>query len=339
VRTFFDLSWKLFAQVFLRPLLALCFPQVEAQIDWSVPPKFRDKELQRILPRPRRGSRVVDLLIEVKLRNGQFRWILLHLEIEHRKSPQLPLRLFDYNYLIRKRYNFPVVTLAILADEDPNWRPSFYEDDRVFGCGVKFDFLTCKLLDLINQGREQLERSDSPAAAMVLANWTAQKTRRDADRRLVAKLDFARRLRKKKYSREEVEKLFRCIDQLMWLPEKHDEQFLEELYKILKSKGQNMPIEEILSHMEIRALKRGRKEGIEKGIEKGMEKGIEKGLEKGIEAGRLQALREDLLEVLHIRLGPVSSKITRQIAAEENCVKLKGLLRRALRCSKADDLF
>ena len=80
-----------------------------------------------------------------------------------------------------------------------------------------------------------------------------------------------------------------------------------------------MAIGEILSHREIRALKRGRKEGMEK--------------------GRLQALREDVLEVLHIRFGPVPSKISRRIGGEENPAKLKSLHRRALGCAKADDLF
>ncbi|SPE61001.1 hypothetical protein SBV1_590019 [Verrucomicrobia bacterium] len=45
-------------------------------------------------------------------------------------------------------HNKPVVTLAVLADADPNWRPAHYEK-ALLGTRVRFDFSVCKLLDLV----------------------------------------------------------------------------------------------------------------------------------------------------------------------------------------------
>jgi len=67
------------------------------------------------------------MLVKVWLLDGSEEWILLHIEVQHRPDPEFAARLFHYHYRIFDVYAKRVVTLAILADTDPQWRPTRYE--------------------------------------------------------------------------------------------------------------------------------------------------------------------------------------------------------------------
>jgi hypothetical protein len=111
----------------LRSFLRLCFGEVERAIDWSRGPEFLDKELQGIIRDADSGRRFVDVLVKVWLLDGAEEWILLHIEVQHRPDPDFAARLFRYHYRIFDVYGKRVVTLAILADADPGWRPASHE--------------------------------------------------------------------------------------------------------------------------------------------------------------------------------------------------------------------
>ncbi|MBN9692659.1 MAG: hypothetical protein J0M24_20620, partial [Verrucomicrobia bacterium] len=59
-RNDYDSPWKEALEKFLRPFLALCFPAVEAQIDWLRDVVFLDKELQALQPDTEAGRQFVD---------------------------------------------------------------------------------------------------------------------------------------------------------------------------------------------------------------------------------------------------------------------------------------
>ena len=44
-------------------------------------------------------------------------WVLTHVEVQTDRDPDFPLRMYVYNYRIFDRYNKPVASLAVLADE------------------------------------------------------------------------------------------------------------------------------------------------------------------------------------------------------------------------------
>ena len=43
----YDSPWKEALGIYLRPMLEFCFPHVASAIDWTVEPKFLDRELQQ----------------------------------------------------------------------------------------------------------------------------------------------------------------------------------------------------------------------------------------------------------------------------------------------------
>jgi len=64
-RSDFDSPWKDLLERYLQPFLALCFPKIEAAIDWSHGFDFLDKELQAAVRDAASGRQYVDKLVRV----------------------------------------------------------------------------------------------------------------------------------------------------------------------------------------------------------------------------------------------------------------------------------
>jgi hypothetical protein len=158
--TDWDSPWKEALERFFEPALAFFFPQAHADINWSRRPEMLDKELQRIVRQAEQRRRVVDKLAKVWLKNGEEHWLLIHIEVQAWREGDFPERMYVYNYRIFDRYGREVISLAILADEDPNWRPSWYGYDR-WGFRLGMEFPVVKLLDYAPRWAE-LETDPNP---------------------------------------------------------------------------------------------------------------------------------------------------------------------------------
>ena len=126
--------------------MAFFFPQAHADIDWARGYEMLDKELQPIVRQAKHGRRYVDKLVKVWLKSGEERWLLIHMEVQAWKEGDFPRRMYVYNHRIFDRYDREVISLAILADDDPDWRPSRYEYGR-WGFRTGTEFPIVKLLD------------------------------------------------------------------------------------------------------------------------------------------------------------------------------------------------
>ncbi len=82
----------------------------------------------------------------------------------------------------------------------------------------------------------------------------------------------------------------------------------------------------------------GIEKGLRQGIEQGLQQGIEKGHRQGIEHGQVIACRENILELLKVRLGTVTKDLRARSKAETNLQRLRRLLRAAATCTRAEDL-
>ena len=58
----------------------------------------------------------------------------------------MPERMYQYHFRIQAKKGMAVVRLAVLTDDNPNWRPGPWEEDHL-GCKLRFEYLSCKLLD------------------------------------------------------------------------------------------------------------------------------------------------------------------------------------------------
>jgi hypothetical protein len=225
--TDYDSPWKEAIDIYFRPFLLLLFPHIYRDIDWSRGYEMLDTELQQLLPKSARGRRTVDKLVKVWRLDGTEAWVLIHIEVQTRREGGFSLRMFVYNGRIADRYNREVVSLAVLADDNLNWRPDCYKWEQ-WGCRKRMDFPVVKLLDF--RGREaELENDASPFATVVLAHLKALETRRSVDDRRAWKFRLVRGLYERGFSTEKVRQLFRLIDWLMELPPPAQARFRSEL--------------------------------------------------------------------------------------------------------------
>src|SRR5437588_17751 len=144
--TDYDSPWKEALDHYFEPFMAFFFPLAHAAIDWSRGYEMLDKELQKIVPQAEQGRRYVDKLVKVWLKSGEEKWLLIHIEVQVWRDEDFPKRMYVYNYRIFDRYDREVTSLAILADDDPDWRPDHYHYGR-WGCCAGIQFAPVKLLD------------------------------------------------------------------------------------------------------------------------------------------------------------------------------------------------
>jgi len=302
----YDSPWKEALEIYLRSILEFCFPANVARVDWATEAQFLDKELQEITRDAALGEQRADKLIQVRLRDGTEEWILVHVEVQHQPDINLPLRVYQYHHRIRDRFGKKVASLVILADERSDWRPSYFEE-AVLGCRVRFEFPTCKLLDVVASA-EAASQAGQPSAVIILANWAAQQTRHDMAERRRWKWDLTRRLYEAGFSRKDILELYRLVDWLMRLPEGLEREYKEQLKEYERSK--TMPYVTSIERI-----------------------GREEGRVEGREEGRVEAVRESILEVLEARLGVVPPEVRQRLTELEEIGQLKRLLRQAGTCA------
>ncbi len=166
--TAYDSPWKEALEQYFEPFMALLFPKIHRAIDWSCGHEFLDKELQQVVGDADQGKRLADKLVRVWRRDGREAWVLIHVEVQSQEEVAFAQRMYVYYYRLCDRYDHDVVSLAVLGDDNPNWRPSRFERE-LWGCRLEFGFQIAKLLDF--RGREQLlATSQNPFAAFALAH-------------------------------------------------------------------------------------------------------------------------------------------------------------------------
>jgi hypothetical protein len=276
--TDFDSPWKEALERYFPKFLAFFFPAAHADIDWKRGYEFLDKELQQITRDAELGRRLVDKLARVWGHDGEEDLVLIHIEIQGQSEAEFAERMFVYNYRLYDRYRRAVVSLAVLGDSTPAWRPSTFGYQR-WGCEVGIRFPMVKLLDYREQW-EMLDQAVNPFAVVVMAHLEAQATAKDEQARYQAKQRLIRSLYRRGYERQAILELFRFIDWVLELPEALEEQLWQELQQYEET--QRMPY--------ITSVERI-----------GFKKGVEQGRQEGLQQGEVQVLRRQLTR----RFGPL----------------------------------
>jgi hypothetical protein len=178
--------------------------------------------------------RYVDKLVKVWTNDGVECWVLIHVEVQTTREGEFPQRMYVYNYRVFDRYNRALASLAVLADDDANWRPNEYRSS-LFGCETGIRFPTVKLLDFAVQ-EAVLETSANPFAKIVLAHLKSRQTHQHPVDRHDWKLRLVRGLYDSDLSPLEVRILFRLIDWMMELPPALNYVFWQEVDQIQEEK-------------------------------------------------------------------------------------------------------
>ncbi|MEA5565396.1 transposase [Anabaena sp. UHCC 0399] len=293
--TDYDSPWKEVIELYFPNFLDFFFPQAYGEIDWTQPYEFLDTELQQLEPDAEIGRRLVDKVAKVWLLNGEEAWVLVHVEVQGKYDRQFAERMYIYNYRLFDRHKKRVISLAVLADEQPNWRPNSYSY-QLGGCRVSLEFPIAKLLDFETTW-ETLEQTTNPFGIIVMAHLKTKATQRNPESRLQWKLSIVRSLFSRGYSREDIQELFRFIDWVMVLP--------REL--ALDFKMEVRSYEEVQRMRYVTSIERLAKE-----------------------EGIVQMGRENLIAILETRFGEVPNSIVEAINEINDPSLLKTLLKSAI---------
>lgn len=174
-----DPLWKSILEQTFSHFLRFIFPNADDVFDFRKPFDYLDKEFESLFPPEANGKgvRYVDKLVKIFLKNGGEQFILCHIEVQSSKGKgDLAERMFRYFYMIADRYKVPVTAIAILADENKNYRPKVYVQDFM-GTKLHYEFNSYKILV---QDESALRSNPNPFAVVVLTALLAI-TRRNAD--------------------------------------------------------------------------------------------------------------------------------------------------------------
>lgn len=268
-RTDYDGHWKDALDAYLGPCVELFWPALHADLDWSVPPVFLDKELQALAPLRSRNRRYVDKLARVRTLQGEPVCLLLHVEVQARVDAAFAQRMFGYFSRLRDRHPEEILHQFAIATRGRGRKSRLH-----YGYAPKGkDFLTLDyslpvlhLQSLAGRRQDLLAcAARNPFALVVLAELDA--ARHEAPQaRLQRKLGLVRQLYRHGYGEQDIRRLFRFIDSVIHLPFEQDVQFEHGVDEI-KEEREMVYVSSIERVKLWRSKEEGRAEGREEGRE------------------------------------------------------------------------
>jgi predicted transposase YdaD len=261
----YDESWKEALNEYFESFLCFFFPLAHEAIDWTQKPESLDKELQEITASAKTERRIADKLYKVWLLDKQQIWILIHIEIQSQYDVDFEERIYIYNYRAFDLYHKFVVSLAILGDTSPTWRPNSY-NQAMLDCELRLKFPIAKLLDYESRWHE-LESNPNPFAIIVMAHLKTKATTGNFSEREKWKWQLIRGLYERGLTKEQIVKLFKIIDKMMTLPKQLQAGLVAKIKHF--EEEQQMPF---ISPTEELAMERGEQKGIQQGIQQGIQR-------------------------------------------------------------------
>ena len=286
----YDTPWKEAVVRYFPEFMAFYFPQAHAGIDWSRPFTFLDQELAQVVQDAELGKRLVDRLVQVTTLQGDESWIYIHIEVQGQYDPNFAKRLFVYNYRIYDRYDRPVATLAVLADDSDTWQPKSFGYE-IFGCRHYLEFPSVKLVHYASQ-LDDLLKQPNPFALVTSAHLQNRSTKGNNHQRYDAKLRLAKLLYERNWDKQRILDLYAVIDWMMTLPRELEYQLQTEIDTFERNK-------------KVSYITNAERFGIEKGMQQGMQQGK---LE-----GKLEGQAALLTRLLNKRFGFLSIETSQRL--------------------------
>ncbi|HRP77462.1 MAG TPA: DUF4351 domain-containing protein [Rhodocyclaceae bacterium] len=315
----FDSPWKEIVEHAFPEFIDFYFPDASHQIDWARGYTFLDKELQQIVRDAELGRRYVDKLARVTTLTGEEDWLCVHIEVQGSVDRDFARRMFVYNYRIFDTYDRPVASLAVLADDDPAWRPDRFGYERL-GCRHSLQFPVAKLVDHAAD-EVALLTNPNPFALVTAAHLYTRRTRRSPGERFDAKRRLVRLLYEHNWPRQRILDFFSVLDWMMRLPKELEQRLWQD-------------IENIEGERKVKYVTSVERLAIERGMAKGMQQGIEQGLKQG----RAQGIAAVLHRQLNRRFGPLPDDVTRRLS-QATPEQLEIWVERVLEAQSIDEIF
>jgi hypothetical protein len=275
-------AWKDIIKDHFSSFICFYFPHIASEMDFSKPPEFLGKELDRLIPQSSTRGRYADLLVKTHTRSGKPVLLFAHIEVQGRSEEDFEKRMFTCAYRIFDALGDLPVSLVVLTDCSRTFHPKAFEINS-FGRCLRLEFQVAKLL-YWEKKQQELEESGNIFAFVTLAQLQASRCRGRGTQQQLRddlKKELILLLLRKGYRKPEIRSLLRFLDWLVRLPEGLEKQLSLEIEE--ETGGKTMGY--VTSWERI-----AKKEG--------MMKGKKAGKREGIKAGKLEDKRNVLTRLL-----------------------------------------
>lgn len=218
-----DLLWKdLFTEFHSEAVLFFLGKRQHNAIDFTHPPVYLEQEFNETFAATEPIKKIADKIVRYKLKNGKFRYLIIHVEFQGKAERHFAERMFRYFVHIYIKYGGRDITaLAIYTGAS---RPQTYDTFIMSGFGTKitYKFNTYTVRD---QTEAKLLKSDNPIAIAVLASLFLIKAGQDPTQKLAYKKNLIEITRKKNFDRAKLYRLFNFVQYLIRLPPKFEQEY------------------------------------------------------------------------------------------------------------------
>ncbi|MFD1066150.1 Rpn family recombination-promoting nuclease/putative transposase [Oceanobacillus locisalsi] len=226
----YDGLWKNLIEELFQEFVAFFAPDLYPEIDFERGVHFENLELFQFLMKTKKGTKYSDKIVKVHLKNGEEKYVFIHIEVQAVGKKEFAERMFKYFYRIYDRTSHSIYSIALLTDASQK------EHEDTFG----YSFYGTELTYAYNtyrfygKDKEELKKSDNPFALAVLSGMhiseNPDKTDKDNKKRYRLKQQLIR-LAFEKYSHRTnyLAALVYFIDYMMLIPSDLQEQLYETL--------------------------------------------------------------------------------------------------------------
>ena len=155
----YDSNWKEMIHEFFPEFLEFVYNELFEIVDVEKGFTFLDKEFEKLIPtNERKGKIINDKLVRAQLKNGQEKYIYIHVEVQSSYDNEFMQRMFRYFYRIVDRYGLNITAIAIYADNHETFAPDTFVYKNL-ETELTYKFKTYKVL---HQNDEELKKSNNP---------------------------------------------------------------------------------------------------------------------------------------------------------------------------------
>ncbi len=295
-----DQLWKAIIEDLFEDFMQFFFPKRVKEIDFSLGYEFLDQELQTIYPKSASKNRRADKLVKVWLKNGEEKWILIHIEVQGYTDEEFGFRVYSSHYRIRDKFGKPVGVFVLYTDDSPIFHPQEYREECL-GTLSLLQFPTYKLL---NHPPESNQDTNNPfSIVMEIAWYELKKNRLKDENYIIIGKKIISKLARQGRNRETIHKMIRFIKHYVTFDKSENLNKFEDEINIVLENKKDMGILELVKQHEL-----------EKANEQGMEKGMVQGAEtvlKVIELYKAGTSVEDIAKQLKLEVEYVQNILNR----------------------------
>ncbi len=227
----YDNQWKVIIEVLFEDFIAYFLPDLYPQVDFSQKPEFLEKEFQKLIADKIKGKVYNDKLVNVRLKDGSQKWLLIHIEVQSSFDKDFARRMFIYFYRIFDKYDQAITAIAIFTG---NKNPKKYQEFNYESYGTKLSYLY-NTYKVVEADEAELEASQNPFALVVLACRYILQSKENNDKRYAFKRKLLELALEKNHSQDYIENLLFFIIQLVKLPEDLDIKLQETMQEHIQT--------------------------------------------------------------------------------------------------------